>query len=378
MLIVLITFNYFSRGAVMLRARQETKALLNAGHRVVVITDLRHYSQLHYFAGLKKKPEIIPVKTILIYGLRSVSNQLIFAFKAYYALKELSRKEKIDLIVEHSASPYASARFSKFKIAPTVWVIHDLIKDRIATGNPYNRLETLFQLHAYNYSYQRVTFLIPTSLYSKKLLLMDGAKSKNIYIKYNTVDTLIFFPDEKIEKDIDILFIGRFSIEKGADILIDATRYFSNKKKIVLIGDGILRNDLIEQAKTINQDITFTGWIPFNELPYYIRRSKLVVAPSRSECHAAVPLESMACGVPVIASQVSGMEDSIENNKSGWLLNQNNAESLGKLINEVISDESKLKKASKKAIKRAEIFSEKRFTNEIVEFYEMLVRKYKS
>ena len=378
MLIVQITFNYFSRGAVMLRARQETKALLNAGHRVVVITDLRHYSQLHYFDGLKKKPEIIPVKTVLIYGLRSVSNQLIFAFKAYYALKELSRKEKIDLIVEHSASPYASARFSKFKIAPTVWVIHDLIKDRIATGNPYNRIETLFQLHAYNYSYQRVNFLIPTSLYSKKLLLMDGAKSKNIYIKYNTVDTLMFFPDEKIEKDIDILFIGRFSIEKGADILIDATRYLSNKKRIVLIGDGILRNDLIEQAKTINQDITFTGWIPFNELPYYIRRSKLVVAPSRSECHAAVPLESMACGVPVIASQVSGMEDSIENNKSGWLLNQNNAESLGKLINEVISDESKLKKASKKAIKRAEIFSEKRFTNEIVEFYEMLVRKYKS
>ena len=376
MLIVQITFNYFSRGAVMLRARQETKALLNAGHRVVVITDLRHYSQLHYFDGLKKKPEIIPVKTILIYGLRSVSNQLIFAFKAYYALKELSRKEKIDLIVEHSASPHASARFSKFKIAPTVWVIHDLIKDRIATGNPYNRIETLFQLQAYNYSYQRVNFLIPTSLYSKKLLLMDGAKSKNIYIKYNTVDTLIFFPDEKIEKDIDILFIGRFSIEKGADILIDATKYLSNKKRIVLIGDGILRNDLIEQAKTIDQDITFTGWIPFNELPYYIRRSKLVVAPSRSECHAAVPLESMACGVPVIASQVSGMEDSIENNKSGWLLNQNNAESLGKLINEVISDESKLKKASKKAIKRAEIFSEKRFTNEIVKFYEMLVRKY--
>ena len=74
---------------------------------------------------------------------------------------------------------------------------------------------------------------------------MDGAKSKNIYIKYNTVDTLIFFPDEKIKKDIDILFIGRFSIEKGADILIDATRYLLNKKRIVLIGDCILRNVLI-------------------------------------------------------------------------------------------------------------------------------------
>lgn len=53
MSIAQITINYFIRRAVMLCARQETKALLNAGHRVAVITDLRHYSQLHYFDGLK-------------------------------------------------------------------------------------------------------------------------------------------------------------------------------------------------------------------------------------------------------------------------------------------------------------------------------------
>ena len=53
MIIVQITFNYFSRGAMMLCARQETKALLNAGHRVIIITDLRHYPQLHYSDVIK-------------------------------------------------------------------------------------------------------------------------------------------------------------------------------------------------------------------------------------------------------------------------------------------------------------------------------------
>ncbi len=84
----------------------------------------------------------------------------------------------------------------------------------------------------------------------------------------------------------------------------------------------------------------------------------------------------MACGVPVFASRVSGMEDSIENNKSGWLLDQNNAETLGKLIKDIILDDSKLKNAGLEALQRAQIFPETRFNNEIVEFYEMVIKNY--
>ncbi len=375
MLIVQITHNFFTHGAVMTRSRQETKALLNAKHRVIVITNLRHYSQLHYFDGLKNKPKIIPLKTKLIYGFRSVSNQLIFGFKAYFALKKLSRKEKIDLIVEHSACPYASARFSKHKIAPTVWVIHDMIKDRKATGNPYNWTETFLRLHSYNYGLRRIRYFVATSLYNKKLLLMDRVKSQNIFVKYNAVDTLTFFPDDKVEKDIDILFIGRLSIEKGGDILVDAVKYLSTKKRIVIIGDGPLKYDLMENVKTVNQDVIFEGFVKFHELPHYIRRAKLVVAPSRSECHSVVPLESMACGVPVISSRVSGMEDSIEDNKTGWLLDKNDPITLGNMIKRILSDEKRLKNAGKEAIKRADLFSEKHFNNEIVKFYEMLVNR---
>ena len=233
-------------------------------------------------------------------------------------------------------------------------------------------------MHYYKDAFSRVDFLCPTSLYNKKLLLMDGARHQNIFIKYNTVDTLTFFPDNKVKKDIDILFIGRFSVEKGVDILIDATKYLPKNMRIVLIGDGPLKTNLMKQAKSVNRDIKFKGFIPFKELPSFIRRAQLVVAPSRSECHAAVPLFSMACGVPVIASQVSGMEDSIENNKSGWLLNQNNAKALGELIREVFFDKPKLKNASQEALLRAQIFSETNFKREIVEFYEKLVKNYHS
>ena len=120
------------------------------------------------------------------------------------------------------------------------------------------------------------------------------------------------------------------------------------------------------------------GWIDHDLLPQYIQRAKLVVVPSLSECHAAVPLEAMACGVPVIASRVAGMEDTIQHEKNGWLLEKNNAETLGLLIEKVLSDEKKLELISKAALERAQQFSESKFYRDIVEFYEGLIQKSKS
>ena len=233
-------------------------------------------------------------------------------------------------------------------------------------------------IHSNKYALKNMSFLIPVSEYTRRLAIMDGAKPENTIIKYNTVDTSRFSPDQSVKKEIDILFFGRLSIEKGIDILIDSTKYLSKNRRIVIIGDGPLANELKKQAKQVKHKIKFLGFIEHALLPQYIRRAKIVVTPSRSECHAAVPLESMACGVPVIASRVAGMEDTIQHEKNGWLLNQNNAKTLGVQIEETLSNEERLKKISKEAIKKADFFSEKRFNKDIVKFYEMLIKKYNS
>ncbi|MEE9379178.1 MAG: glycosyltransferase family 4 protein [Candidatus Lokiarchaeia archaeon] len=377
MLCVQITLSYFSHGAVMRRSRQETRALLNAGHRVIIITDLRWKSAYSEMEEFKDKLLIIPIKPIYIYRIRSISCTLSFSFKAYYALKKLVKKESIDLIVIHaSIYSFAIARFAKKNNIPTAWVMHELIRDRATTGNPYNRWETILFMQADFYSFSKINFLIALAKYHKKFAILDGANSDKIYIKYNPINTLEFHPLSNVSKDIDILFIGRLSIEKGIDILIESTKYISKNRKIIIIGDGILKKPLEDQAKQTNFDIDFKGFIKHELLPNYINRAKILVAPSRSEAHAVVPLEAMACGTPVIASRVSGMEDSIQNKKNGWLLDKNNSKTLGTLIEKVLNNEENLKVMSKAALKRSESFSEKRFSKDIVEFYEMVVRKY--
>lgn len=377
-MIVEICLSFFGLGAVMRRARQEVKALVNSGYEVTVITDLNHLKYLHSLKNYKGKLYIKPLKLLYLYRFRKITSELTFAFQLYYALKSIMKKNKIDLIIAHGATYcFAIAPFAiKYNI-PAAWVIHDLIKDRIATGNPYNWRETLLYKHANRYAIAKMPYLIATSNYSKKLVLLEGAKPENVFIKYNPVSTKLFFPDRNVNKNIDILFIGRFSVEKGVDILIEATKLFPKRLKVLLIGDGPLMSTLIKQANETGQDIKFAGWIAFEDLPNYIQRSKLVVTPSRSECHATVPLLAMSCAVPVVASRVAGMEDSINDKKNGWLLMKNSAKNLSELLEQIFSDEKKLKDVAEEALVKAEFFSETKFDVEIVKFYEKLIDNFK-
>jgi len=387
-MIIEICFNFFSSGGVMRRARGEVKALLNAGHRVVVITDLKHvYKEyLDEFNEFRDKLRILPIRPFYLHpksirkiSLRTISRDLSFAILCYKALTTLSKKESIDLIISHGTTQcYGVAHFAQIKNIPSAWVIHELISDNIATNsNPYNWFTTQMYKHSNRYALSKMHYIITVSDYIKKLAILEGAKPKNTFTKHNFVDTQTFHPDSKIIKDIDVLFIGRLSIEKGVDILIEAAQYLSKDRRILIIGDGELRRNLEYQSQHVGCDIKFQGWVKNNLIPEFIQRSKILVAPSLSEAHAIVPLEAMACGVPVIGTtQAGGMPETITHNKNGWLLKKINAKTLGNLIEEILSDNKKLKLVSQAALKRSEFFSENNFRQRIVDLYENLIEKH--
>lgn len=389
-MIIEVCLNFFSIGGVMRRARGEVKALLNAGHRVVVITDLKNvYKEyLDEFNELRDKLHILPIRPFYLHpkpirkiSLRIISRDLSFAILCYKALTTLSKKESIDLIISHGATQcYGVAHFAQIKNIPSAWVIHELISDNIATNsNPYNWFTTQMYKHSNHYAFSKMHYIIAVSDYIKKLAILEGAKPKNTYTKHNFVDTHTFHPDSKIIKDIDVLFIGRLSVEKGVDILIKAAQYLSKDRRILIIGDGELRRNLEYQAQLVDCDIKFLGWVEHNLIPQFIQSAKILAAPSLSEAHAIVPLEAMACGVPVIGTtQAGGMPETITHNKNGWLLKKINAKTLGNLIEEILSDDKKLELISQAALKRAEDFSINQFNRDIVKFYEMLINRYNS
>ncbi len=186
--------------------------------------------------------------------------------------------------------------------------------------------------HATRYALSKIQFFVGVSSYMKKLAILDGAKSENTFVKHNPVDTELFYPIKNIKKDIDILFIDRLSIEKGINVLIEATLYFSKSWNLTIIGDGVLRKRLEMQAKAVNYNIKFEGWIKLKSIPNYIRRTKVLVVPSVTEPQGIVVIEAMDCGVPVIASRIGGIPDMIKHNENGWLVKHQDAKILCEII----------------------------------------------
>ena len=376
-MIIEICLSFFGLGAVMRRARQETKALIKAGYKVVVITDLKHIKYLHSFRKYHSNLRIIPIKLYYLpYHFRKVSSELIFAFQAYRALKELVKKESIELIICHaSTNSYTTASFGRKKNIPTVLILHELIRDRIVYGNPYNWWTTKLYKHATRYALKNVKYLIGVSNYMKDLSVLDGAKKENTFVNHNPVDLKLFYPKKDVIKDIDILFIGRLSVEKGADILIKASQFFEQRWKVTIIGEGDLRQELEKLASLSKSNIKFEGWIEFEILSNFINRTRLLVVPSVTEPQGIVVVEGMACGVPVIGSKTGGIPDMIKHDNNGWLVKKNDPQTLGKLINEALSDDNKLEKIGEKALETAKKFSKKIFEKRTAELYDFLIKK---
>ena len=113
-------------------------------------------------------------------------------------------------------------------------------------------------------------------------------------------------------------FIGRLDTPKGVHVLIDAMSYLvSDNIKLTIAGDGALNSDLRLQARPFKK-ISFIGRIvePYS----FLRNIDLLVVPSIREPLGNVCLEAGLCRVPVLAANIDGLPEIIENRVSGELM----------------------------------------------------------
>jgi len=151
----------------------------------------------------------------------------------------------------------------------------------------------------------------------------------------NYVDTLQFRPDEKVKKSHRRLcFAGRLVPQKNLETLFEAVRDMDIRLDI--IGDGPLRQPL-ENAAAGNPNIVFHGRVPNDALPEYFNRCSAFILPSLYEGHPKTLIEAMACGLPVIATEVPGIRELLCHGRTGWLCRKD-ARSLRSGIETVLGD----------------------------------------
>jgi glycosyltransferase involved in cell wall biosynthesis len=248
------------------------------------------------------------------------------------------RKNKPDIVL--TFIPYTNMivffinLFFKFKHIATQ---HNLLTNDIALLQGKARIYNGF---LWKFAFKRIKHLVVVSQSIKQDLIdnfhIEENKIKVIYnsINYSLISKLC---KGKIDEPLNdyILFVGRLEKQKAVDVLIKAFAKLirsGNNYEMIILGEGSLENELKSLARELHciDKIHFLG---FRSNPYiYMKSAACLVLPSFFEGFGCVILEAMVCKTPVIASNLEGPKEIIENNKNGYLFELRNEAQLAEKI----------------------------------------------
>jgi glycosyltransferase involved in cell wall biosynthesis len=155
----------------------------------------------------------------------------------------------------------------------------------------------------------------------------NGLKPRSEAVIHNAVDVQVFKPslDSRADGAFSILAVGRMIPVKGQQVLLQAFAEFARRlerpARLTLVGDGPLRQALTEQAAGLGiaSMVRFAGIIVPDHMPACYLAADLLCLPSFSEGLPCVAVEAMACGKPVVASNVGGVSELVDD-RSGILV----------------------------------------------------------
>ncbi len=223
---------------------------------------------------------------------------------------------------------------------------YDLAANMIARR--HSRIKTVTSVHSKVYGLSFISYkspLIHTVSYSIKKHLINEFKinPKRIKVIHNFIET--YFANNSSELNIKtddnqsvIGFVGRFSKEKGIDILLKAYKNLSITKNVllVLVGDGEER-DFVEKFISSNR-LNVKIYNPTSNVYNIMKQFDIIILPSRVDPFPLVMLEAGLLKKPFIGSNVDGIAELITNEETGLLINPENPEELVAAIIRILRD----------------------------------------
>lgn len=270
-----------------------------------------------------------------------------------------------------------------------VVTIHDLI--------PYTMPETVGPSYLkifreeMPYIIEHSDAIITVSQYSKNdIMKIFNVPEEKIYVTYLAAEE-IYFPlnhkkckeylSEKYQISDDfILYLGGFSPRKNIGSLIKAYKEIykdmTAKVKLAIIGKPGREFDVLVkqvQEEQIEENVIFVGFVPVEDLPYFYNSAKVFVYPSFYEGFGLPPLEAMACGTPVITSNVTSIPEIVA--ESAITIDPHDHLSLAEAILRLIEDPYLAHEYRLKGLERASLFSWRKTAVNTLRVYEQIVRK---
>lgn len=334
----------------------------------------------HSAAKLPNADSINGIQITRFDFLTSLSNKdLATILSARKRLSDFKRKTQPDLIHIHFSGPSALFHWQTEQAfhAPTLVTIHSLPPSFVNDGISENSLliSTLRKADWVN------TVSAAKLNDIRKVLPELAEKSSLIYNGRSMPDTV---PSELPMESPTLLCLGRLVRWKGFDIAIDAFSQVANQypsMTLKIAGDGPELDRLKQQVETLGlqHSVLFTGWIEPEKIPDLLNQVTAVLLPSREEeTLPVVALQAAQMARPIIASNLAGFPEVIENNLTGLLFEAGSASALATAIRKTIDSpvEARLMgiNAREQAAKR---FGLDHWVNQYDKLYKRLIHEFK-
>ncbi|MEH7356287.1 glycosyltransferase [Neobacillus drentensis] len=284
----------------------------------------------------------------------------------FYKLYKILRKEKPDVIHTHLyILPYVIPVALLAKVKVKVHTIHNVAKNEV--GKWQRKINRFF------YKYCRVIPVSISPLVKKSVIEEYGFEENQVPMIFNGIDLNKYIQknDYTNKGIINILHIGRFSEQKNHAGLLESFKIVHENvpnTKLRLIGLGNLEKVIKNKVKDLNLDgcVEFLG-LKADVYPY-LNEADIFILPSLWEGMPITLIEAMATGLPIVATAVGGVPDMIKDNKTGLLVDTNNAQ-IAEALQKLIKDTNLRKEIGNAAKSTSEQFSVEKMEEQYAKLY---------
>lgn len=342
--ILMVSDDYLPNvGGIAAHVLEISRALAKLGNRVVILTKIYDPENKYPERETRDGVEIIRIRTSNYKKLRALE----FILKGKVKIKQLIGVEDFDII--HS---------------------HKLLTDSMITKVPFSGVK-IFTNHSStflnwyeNKEFRKIRFLLQhyhgnispsDELHTKIQSIFPEMPSINIS---NGVDIEKFRPDEtkRVETramlDIDesdqvVMIARRLEVKNGVRYFVEAIPDMvaaNPHLKCLIVGNGSERAyiEAFIQEKGLQDRVILRTNVINQEMPEYFNAADLVVLPSLMEATSIAGLEAMACGKPLLGTNVGGIPEIIESGKTGELIIPKSADAIADGVRLMLQDKAQL------------------------------------
>ena len=313
-----------------------------------------------------------------------------------------SKGIRYELIHSHYwLSGIAALKLKKIWKVPVLHMFHTLAYLKNSVARTPQEFESPLRLSSEMKIVQEADGIISaTNIERNDLLQHYDADPQKITVLSPGVDLCRFYPIPKDEakavigippNEKVILYVGRIEPLKGIDNLLKAIALLRKTDVLtscphyvaIIGGDPDKPREYLDQEmrklKDMNRSLGLDDMVVFlgkkaqDSLPYYYSASEVVVMPSHYESFGMVALESMACGTPVIATKVGGLELLVQNKVTGLSVPDDDPESLAKQLKKLICKEDLREILSKNCLQFTKGYSWSIITFKLIDIYQHMI-----